>query len=110
MKNNGFCRFYKSLYVGESIKHPRRVRWKLVHGAGQFTVFCITGSLTEIDQLEIQHCAFLKQPWYREHPAFIYGIAGSYEAAMDLIVKISDEAIGCGLPGQLRAYLDRNTQ
>ncbi len=110
MKNRKYCIFYRNLYIGESVKRPKHVKWKLEHGAGQFTIYCVTGAQTDSDQLDILHCAFLKQPYYAVHPPVVYAIAGSYEEAVDLIVRISDEALVCGLGGQLRTYLDRNVQ
>lgn len=63
--------------------------------------------MSDSDQLDIIHCAFLKQSYYLEHPVMIYGIAQSYEEALELVVKISDEAIQNGYEGRLLEYLDR---
>jgi hypothetical protein len=52
------------------------------------------------------NCAFLKQPYYAENPAYIYGIAGSRDEALELLVKISDEAVKAGFEGRVREYLD----
>jgi len=102
----GFCRFYKHLYVGNSIKNERLVKWKLKHGAGQFGIFVITESEGgEGNQLEIMHCAFLKQKYYLRHPIMVYGIAGSYEEALELLIKISDEAANAQMAGDLAGFL-----
>ena len=106
MKRKGFCRFYKELYWGESVRKHRLVKWRLFHGSGQFTIFCIQRATTDGDQLDIIHCAFLKQPYYQEHPAFIYGIAGSYAEALDLVVQITQEAQAAGYEGRLVDYLE----
>ncbi|WP_026669828.1 hypothetical protein [Butyrivibrio sp. AE3006] len=106
MSIRGYCRFYKNLYVGESIKNSAKVKWKLKHGAGQLLIYVITAAANEADQLEVTHCAFLKQKYYKKHPAFVYGIAGSREEAFDLIVKISEEASACGMEGDLKGYLN----
>ena len=50
-------RFHKELYVGDSIKNARKVKWKLKHHAGQLSIFVIALSGGS-DQLEIYHCAF----------------------------------------------------
>lgn len=105
MRNSGFCRFYKKLYWGDSVKYHRLVKWKIYHGSGQFSIFCITRAAIESDQLDITHCAFLKQPYYQRHPAYIYGIAGSYEEALDIVIRISDEAARVGYEGRLLDYL-----
>lgn len=105
MTIKGYCTFYKNLYIGQSIRHPERVKWKLKHGAGQLSIYVITNTSIGNDQLEIMHCANLKQHYYKENPAFVYGIAGSYNEALDIVLKIADEASGAGLPGQLLPYL-----
>ena len=45
-------KFYKNLYIGEGIKHPNIVKWKLRHNAGQFQVYVIALAAGR-DQLEI---------------------------------------------------------
>lgn len=62
--------------------------------------------MTESDQLDIIHCAFLKQPYYQYYPAYIYGIAGSYEEALDMVVGITEQACKAGFEGRLVEYLD----
>lgn len=86
-------RFYSKLYVGDSIRNVRRTKWKLRHNAGQIRVYIIAlagGS----DLLEIYHCAFLQQAYYKKHPPFIVGIAGGYDEAVMLSVKIIQEVSG----------------
>ncbi len=106
MKKKSFCRFYKGLYWGESVKNHSLVKWRLIHGKGQFTIYCIKRALSDADQLDIIHCAFLKQPYFLTDPAYVYGIAGSYSEALDIVVKISDEACAAGFDGRLIEYLD----
>lgn len=105
MTLKGYCSFYKNLYIGESIRHAEKVKWKLKHGAGQLSIYVITNTSIGNDQLEIMHCANLKQPYYKKNPALVYGIAGSYGEAMDIIIKISDEASDAGMAGNLLTYL-----
>ena len=62
--------------------------------------------MNERDQLDIMHCVYLKQPYFRAHPAYIYGIAGSYGEALDIVIRISDEAVRNGQDGMLVRYLD----
>lgn len=79
--------FDKRLYVGESIRNKRRVKWKLRHNAGQVRVFVIALAKGE-DQLEIYHCAFLQQKYYKDHPPYIVGIAGGYPEAVALVERM----------------------
>ena len=47
MKKNGFCEFYKNIYYGKSVKRRSLVKWKLYHGSGQFTIFCIVKAMND---------------------------------------------------------------
>ena len=105
MTLKGYCTFYKNLYIGDSIRHAERVKWKLKHGAGQLSIYVITNTLSGQDQLEIVHCANLKQPYYKEHPALVYGIAKGYGEALELVRRISEEASNAGMDGELLPYL-----
>ncbi|MBO6239390.1 MAG: hypothetical protein J6O61_00750 [Butyrivibrio sp.] len=106
MVKKRFCEFYKNLYWGSSVNNKALVKWKLSHGAGQISVFCVTRALNSKDQLDIIHCAFLKQPFFKEHPSFVYGIATSRDEAVDIVLRISQEASMAGLDGRLLDYLD----
>ena len=75
-------KFYKHLYVGEGIKHPNKVKWKLRRNAGQFQIYVIALAAGK-DQLEIYHCAFL----------------------LELVVEITKEAIERDGYPDLKKYL-----
>lgn len=88
-------KFYKNLYVTDSAKKSiRKIKWKLKHNAGQVQVFVITLA-PENDLLEIYHCAFLQQKFYKIHPPYIIGVAKSYEEALllmkDIILDIAQK-------------------
>lgn len=97
-------KFYKNLYVGEGIKHPGTVKWKLRHNAGQFQLYVIALAAGN-DQLEIYHCAFLQQKYYRKHPPYIIGIAKKYEDALDIVVEITEAALARDGYPDLKKYL-----
>ncbi|MDE7016999.1 MAG: hypothetical protein K2P65_05400 [Lachnospiraceae bacterium] len=99
-------KFYKNLYIGDTIKDSNKVKRKIKHHAKQLTVFVIMLASGD-GQLEICHTMLLRQPYYRkkENAPFIIGIAGSYEEAVGLVCKITEEAvaeIGCA---DLKRYL-----
>ena len=102
----GFCKFYKDLYWGESVKNRPVVKWKLKMGSGQFGMYCVVRPEGGSNQLEIINSAFLKQKYYRYHPAYIYGIASGYSEALDIVLRISQEASIAGLDGRLLEYLE----
>ncbi|MEE3494206.1 MAG: hypothetical protein VZR06_03535 [Butyrivibrio sp.] len=107
MTKNGFCKFYKNLYWDDSIKYKNLVKWRLCHRKKQLTIFCVVRATNGTDQLEIIHNAFLSQMYYKEHPAYVYGIASGYSEALDIVVRISDEAQKVGKAGRLLDYLDK---
>ena len=84
--------FYKHLYVGKTIKNPIKVKRKLKMGAGQLHIYVI--ALAQgADQLEIYHCAYLQQSYYKQNPPDIIGIAGSYEEAVEIVRQIAEAAV-----------------
>ena len=106
VKKLEYCRFYKDLYWGTSVKKRSIVKWKLRLGMGQFGIYCVVKPQMGNDQLEIINCAFLKQKYFRYHPAYVYGIASGYNEALDIILRISQEASIAGLDGRLQEYLE----
>ena len=85
-------KFDDRLYVGEGIRNIRKVKWKLRHRAGQIRVFVIT--LAEgPDQLEIYHCAFLQQRYYKMNPPHIVGVAAGYDEAVQLVQRMVEDVL-----------------
>ena len=101
--------FYKNLYVGPSIHDPEKVKRKLLSGAGQFTVYVIALSPSVpgpgANQLEILHCVNLKQPYYKQYPPFIIGIASGRIEAFEMVADLVQEAYDHTGSGDVRAYL-----
>lgn len=85
-------RFYKHLYIGDSVQNPDKVKRKLKHHKGQLSIYVICLAPFN-DQLEIMHAAFLKQKYFRYHPPVVIGIASGYDEAVSLIVKMSEECV-----------------
>lgn len=98
-------RFYDKLYVGESIKHPSRVKWKLRVAAGQFNVHLITISNAGMNQLECFHNGLLKQKVFRRQDLYVVGIAGCYEEAISLICRITQDCVDATGGADIKAFL-----
>lgn len=97
-------KFYKELYVGDTVKDVKKIKRKLKHHEGTFVhVICIAPG---DDQLEIFHSAYLKQKYYRKHPPVVIGIASDYKEAVNIVVQITRECVeltgGCDLKGYLK--------
>lgn len=100
-------KFYKNLYIGTTIKDAKKVKRKLLLNAGQIGIYVITLCKGR-DQLEIYHCAFLQQKYYRKNPPYIIGIANGYDEAVEIVRQIAAEAYACNGNCDLKKYiLDR---
>lgn len=99
-----FMKFYKNLYVSDGIKNIRKVKHKLKTGAGLIDIFCIT-LCSGSDQLEIFPSYVLMQPYYHKHPVYVIGIASSYQGALELVMKIAEEAYTQNGNCDLKKYL-----
>ena len=101
-------KFYKYLYVGDTVTDPAKIKWKLKHHAG-VNVYVVAIASAE-DQLEIFHSAYLKQKYYRYHPPIIVGIAFGYEEAVQIIVKITQECVESTGSCNLKEYLKQKAK
>ena len=100
-------KFYKKLYVGNTIKDVRKIKRKLLLNVGQLGIYVIALCKGR-DQLEIYHCAFLQQKYYRKNPPYIVGIANGYDEAVEIVRQIAIEAYECNRNCDLKKYiLDR---
>ena len=104
-KKRRFCKFYKELYWGESVKNRTVVKWQLKMGKGKRGIYCVIRPEGGANQLDIINCVYLKQKYYMYHPAYIYGIASGYSEALDIVLRISQEASIAGMDGRLLDYL-----
>ncbi len=101
-------KFYKYLYIGDTVTNPAKIKWKLKHHAG-VNVFVITIAPGP-DQLEIFHSAYLKQMYYRHHPPIIVGIASNYEEAVGIVVEITQECLDAVGNCNLKEYLKQKAK
>ena len=85
-------KFYKNLYIGDTVKKPEKIKRKLKRYAKLNNVWLIT-YLSQNKHLEIYHCLMLQQYYYKENPPYIIGIAGSQEEATQIICRIAEDAV-----------------
>ena len=99
-------KFYKNLYIGDTITKPNKIKWKLKCHAKQLRVFVILLASGD-DQLEICHSIVLEQPYYRnkENAPYVIGIAGNYEEAVTLVCRFVEEAVAQNGNADLKGYL-----
>lgn len=97
-------KFYRRLYVGESVKKVKRVKWKLYMGAGQFRVYLIALSNSS-DQLDIFHCSLLKQKHFDRKNLYVVGLAGDKGEAYQLVGRMLADTLESGMGGDIKGYL-----
>ncbi len=96
-------KFYKYLYIGDTVTNPKKIKRKLKLHAG-VNVYVITMASGR-DQLELFHSAYLKQRYYRYHPPVIVGIASDYGEAVGMITMMTQECVNATGSGNLKEYL-----
>ena len=101
-------KFYKHLYIGDTVKNPARIKRKLKLHAG-VSVIVITIA-NGADQLDIFHSAYLKQKYYRYHPPVIVGIASDYKEAVEIVLKITNECVSENGNCNLKEYLKQKAK
>lgn len=100
-------RFYDKLYISPHIRKPRQVRRDLERGKGHLMIYVLvlkTGPEGR-PQLEFMHCINLQQPYYRQHPPFIVGIAEGKADAIDMVENLTNEAYRMTGSWNAAAYL-----
>lgn len=102
-------KFYKNLYVGDTIRNPERTRRKLKRYAKLQNVYVIT-YMAESGRLEIYHNLMLQQRYYRQNPPYVIGIAGSYDEAAQIICRIAEDALRATGKADLIGYLFHGKQ
>lgn len=101
-------KFYRYLYVGDNIKNPNKIKWKLKHHAG-VQVYVITIAAGN-DQLELFQSAYLKQKYFRKHPPIVVGIASDYNEAVQIVMRITQECLSITGNCNLKEYLKQKVR
>lgn len=85
-------KYYRYLYTTDSINNVDKLKVKLNLQKGKPGIYIIFWARNN-DQLEIMNSLYLKQNFYRQKPPVIIGLTKSYEEAVELVVKITNESI-----------------
>lgn len=81
-----FCmKWHENLYTGESVrKKYKKVKWKIMHHAGQLRVYVISLASGRDNLLDIIPSWELLQKHYPSRDLYVVGLAGSYDEALEL--------------------------
>ncbi len=86
-------KFYKNLYIGDTVKKPERLIKKLKRHQCKPGFFVIA-YMEDTARLEICSSVLLAQWYYKENPpACIVGLANGKEEALALIEKMAGDAL-----------------
>ena len=98
-------KFYKNLYIGDTVKKPEKAIKKLKRHKKQPRLYVIVYD-KDIKQLAIFHSLMLSQWYYRENPpGGIVGLTNGREEAFDVIERIAKEALDTTGEVSLVTYL-----
>ena len=98
-------KFCRKLYVGESIRNPERVKWRLRHNAGQFSVYVIALAASPEDQLDIIHSGYLKQRCFDTEHMLVVGLASSRQEALEIVMRLAEEVVRETGDADIRGYI-----
>lgn len=99
-----FMRFFKHLFIGESIREPDTVKENLLNSKLQPDIFVISISVSN-DQLDIYDSKYLLQPFWEKEKLLIVGIAGSRDEAIRLVISITEKTVRETGTADIKKYL-----
>ena len=98
--------WYDKLYVGESIVHKtKKIKWKIMHNAGQIGIYVITLASNRQNLLDIIPSYELMQRGYAKREMVIVGLAKGYDEAVEVAASIVDEVYRNTGTFAVRTYL-----
>lgn len=102
-------KWHKDLYTGESIlRRQRKVKWKIMHGAGQLRVYVITLASNSQNLLDIIPSRELLQKHYPKRNLYVIGLAGNYQEALEVAAHIVSDVYRETGDFDVRSYIRCN--
>lgn len=81
--------WYKDFYAGESIENKKeKVKWKILHNAGQLDIYVIALSSNRENLLDIISAKELMQKAYPKQNMLVVGVDKGYDNALELAARI----------------------
>lgn len=101
-------KWYSGLYVGEQARRRiNRIQKKIEHGRHMPDVWLISLASNGRDQLDIFDARDLLQPAFRARCPMIVGVAYDRYEAIQLVVRMAEEAYAERQDGNIRAWLEQ---
>lgn len=84
-------KWYKKLYLGESIKQEKWVRFQISFGKKSKGYYCISLSNSPRNLLDIYQSQFLRTPGMNTDGIYIIGLASDKTEAFDVVRDIIED-------------------
>lgn len=103
--------FYQNMYISTGIRNPRRIKKDLLRGKGHLTIWLLVLARGPEGraQLEILHCVNFLQPYYKDHPVYVVGMASGKADAIEMVNRITQEAFDRTGQWEAALYLSDRT-
>ena len=99
-------KWYKKLYLGESIKQAKWVQFKIAYGRKPQGYYCIVLSNQEQNLLDIYQSQFIRITDSENAKIHIVGLASSKKEAVEVVRKIIEDVYVHTHSFDIKAYLD----
>lgn len=99
-------KWYKKLYLGESIKQVKWLQFKIAHGKKPAGYYCITLPENQKNLLDIYPSEFLRTPGMKADDLYIVGLASDKREAWEVIRSIIEDVYVHTRGFDIKAYLD----
>lgn len=104
-------KYYKHLWLSEGLEKKKdNIIKKLDHNKVQISIHLIVLSANEKNHLEILNSVLLLQPGFPKEDYFVAGIAKSYDDALEMVEKITEEVYHNTRGTDIRSYILKKEQ
>ncbi|MDD3221498.1 MAG: hypothetical protein EOM34_01290 [Clostridia bacterium] len=98
-------KWYKKLYLGESIKQAKWVRFKIAYGRKPEGYYCIALSANDKNLLDIYPSLLLRKPVLDTNEIYILGLASTKKEAFNVVATIIEDVYVHTRGFDIKAYL-----
>ena len=104
-------KYYRYLFLTERLEKKKdKIIKKLNQNRFQMNIYLIVLTVNENNHLEIINSALLLQPAYPREDYFVVGLAESYEDALELVEKMTQEVYHKTKGADIRRYIIEREQ
>lgn len=97
-------RFFDNLYLGTKVPNVSKIKRQILNRSLLVKAYVIALANGN-DQLDIFDAKVLRQSYYRYKPRAIVAIAADYDEAVELVIRITQDALRQGYEGRIKEFL-----